>query len=169
MAPIVAALKGLPDADLGAIAHYIASLDPARPDASEAAAMREARAAAASTRARELSPAGARLYEGACAVCHEPGAGAPTFGVRPSLAVASAMASARPDNLIRTILEGARSALSRDLGAMPAFAPVFDNQQVAALARYLRARFASEAAPWPTLVDETARIRASLALEAGRY
>jgi nicotinate dehydrogenase subunit B len=170
MAPIVVALKGLPDADLRAMAHYLVSRDPAsETDAAQAVATREARAAAASPSAREQSPAGARLYEGACAVCHEQGAGPPTFGVRPSLAVASALTSARPDNLIRTILEGAHSALSRDLGAMPAFAEAFDDSQIAALAQYLRARFASEAAPWQGLSSDAARIRAALASEPGGY
>ena len=162
MAPIVAALKGLPDADLKAMAHYLTSLDPARPgeaEAAQAAAMREARAVAASALARERNPAGARLYEGACAVCHEQGAGPPTFGVRPSLAVSSAVASTRPDNLIRSVLEGARSALSRDLGAMPAFKGAFDDSQIAALANYLRARFAAEAPPWQDLAGEAARVR----------
>ena len=87
--------------------------------------------------------------------------------MRPSLALSSGLASARPDNLIRKVLEGAHSALSRDLGAMPAFADVFDDAQVAALARYLRARFASDAPPWPALEPDTARIRA--ALDANRY
>ena len=172
MAPIVAALRGLPDADLQAIAAYLVSLDPKRPgehEAAQAAEMRETRAAAASSDARVQYPAGARLYEGACAVCHEPGVGPPTFGVRPSLAVSSALASERPDNLIRTVLEGAHSALSRDLGAMPAFAEAFDDSQIAALTRYLRARFASEAPAWRDPGAEAARIRATLAAERGGY
>jgi nicotinate dehydrogenase subunit B len=52
---------------------------------------------------------------------------------------------------------------------MPAFAEAFDDSQVAALAQYLRARFASEAAPWPGLSSEAARIRAALASEPGGY
>jgi len=172
MAPIVAALKGLPDKDIRAIAHYLVSLDPAHPgetEAAQAAAMREAQAAAVAPLARAQNPAGARLFEGACAVCHEQGAGPPMFGVRPSLAVSSALASARPDNLIRTVLEGAHSALSRDLGAMPAFAEALDDAQIAALSQYLRARFAADAPPWPKLSEEAARIRAVLAREPGGF
>ena len=160
MAPIVAALKGLPDEDLRAIAHYLNALAPAdEADAVQAVAQREARAAAPPARLRE--PAGARLYEGACAVCHEPGVGPPMFGVRPSLALSSALSSNQPNNLIRVVLEGAHSPLARDLGAMPAFASAFDDAQVAALARYLRARFASDAAPWADLTAQAARLRAN--------
>jgi nicotinate dehydrogenase subunit B len=169
MAPIVAAMKGLPDEDIRAIADYLISLDPPRPGEPDAAAMREAQAAADAPRARQQYSAGARLYEGACAVCHEQGAGPPMFGVRPSLAVSSALSSGRPDNLIRTVLEGAHSALSRDLGAMPAFADALDDSQIAALTNYLRARFASQAPAWRDLAGEAARIRAALASERGGY
>lgn len=162
MAPIVAGLKGLPDDDLRAMAHYLAALDPDRP--SEVAvdavvATREARAVGAAASARTVSKIGARLYEGACAVCHEQASGPPMFGVRPSLAVLSALTSDLPDNLVRTILEGARSSLSRDLGAMPAFADHLDDAQVVELVRYLRARFASEAGPWEDLPATVARVR----------
>lgn len=166
MAPIVAGMKGLPDADLQAMAHYLTSLDPARASeaqAAQAAALREVRAAQVAPSARAQSPAGARLYEGACAVCHEQGVGPPTFGVRPSLALSAALASKRPDNMLRVILEGAHSPLARDLGAMPAFAEAFDDSQIAALAKYLRARFAPEAPPWGDLMGDAARLRAALA------
>lgn len=164
MAPIVAGLKGLGDDDLRAMAHYLGTLDPNRPsDAAVEAivAEREARAAAAAS--RPVSVMGARLFEGACAVCHEQGRGAPMFGERPSLALVTALASERPDTLVRTILEGARSSLSRDLGAMPAFADHFDDAQVVELVRYLRGRFAADARPWGDLAAAVARVRRGLA------
>ena len=46
------------------------------------------------TRIVAASSAGARLYQGACAVCHEVG-GPPLFGSRPSLALNSNLHSAR--------------------------------------------------------------------------
>lgn len=170
MAPIVAGLRGLPDEDVRAMAHYVASLDPATPDpaaVATAVADREARATAAAPTARLLTPRGARLWDGACAVCHEQGSGPPMFGERPSLALVSALASERPDNLVRTILEGARSTLSRRVGAMPAFADHYDDAQVVELVRYLRARFAADRPAWGGLETTVARIRSSLARSGG--
>ena len=54
---------------------------------------------------RRRSSVGARIYQGACAVCHEVG-GAPLFGSRPSLALNSNLHSAVPDNLMQVILHG---------------------------------------------------------------
>ena len=72
------------------------------------------------TRTSAASSVGARLYQGACAVCHEVG-GAPLFGSRPSLALNSNLHSAVPDNLIQVILHGIAAPAATDLGYMPAF------------------------------------------------
>ena len=88
---------------------------------------------------------GARLYQGACAVCHEVG-GAPLFGSRPSLALNSNLHSAVPDNLIQVILHGIAKPVSSDLGYMPAFKDSLTDGQVAELASYLRQQFAPDQA-----------------------
>ena len=59
------------------------------------------------------SSPGARLYQGACAVCHEVG-GAPLFGSRPSLALNSNLHSAVPDNLIQPAAEMVLAPLRED-------------------------------------------------------
>ena len=99
------------------------------------------------TRAVSASSAGARLYEGACAVCHEVG-GAPLFGTRPSLALNSNLHSAVPDNLIQVILHGIAAPASSDLGYMPAFKDSFNDQQIAELVSWLRRQFAPDKPPW---------------------
>src|SRR6201991_5327102 len=99
------------------------------------------------SRAVSASPAGARLYEGACAVCHEVG-GAPLFGSRPSLALNSNLHSAVPDNLIQIILHGIASPASSDLGYMPGFKDSMTNDQIAGLVSYLRQQFAPDRPPW---------------------
>ena len=90
---------------------------------------------------------GARLYEGACAVCHQVG-GAPLFGSRPSLALNSNLHSAVPDNLIQVILHGVTSPVSSDLGYMPGFKDSLSTDQVAELLSYLRQQFAPGKPPW---------------------
>jgi nicotinate dehydrogenase subunit B len=93
------------------------------------------------------SPIGARLYEGACAVCHAVG-GPPLFGSRPSLALNSNLHSAVPDNLIQVILHGIASPVTSDLGYMPAFKDSMTDAQLAELVTYLRRQFAPEKPAW---------------------
>jgi nicotinate dehydrogenase subunit B len=93
------------------------------------------------------SPTGARLYQGACAVCHQVG-GAPLFGSRPSLALNSNLHSAVPDNLIQVILHGIASPVSSDLGYMPAFKDSMTDDQLTELVSYLRQQFAPNQPAW---------------------
>ena len=100
-----------------------------------------------STRTLAASTVGARLYQGACAVCHEVG-GAPLFGSRPSLALNSNLHSASPDNLIQVILHGIAAPASSDLGYMPAFRDSMSDDQLTELVTYLRRQFAPEKPGW---------------------
>jgi nicotinate dehydrogenase subunit B len=93
------------------------------------------------------SPAGARLYEGACAVCHAVG-GPALFGSRPSLALNSNLHSASPDNLIQVILHGITAPVSSDLGYMPPFKDSMNDDQLTELVTFLRRQFAPERPVW---------------------
>jgi nicotinate dehydrogenase subunit B len=158
MAPVVKELAALPDQDIRAMAVYLASFN-------EHAIGKTAQDALAaklenSTRNRVISasPMGARLYEGACAVCHAVG-GAPQFGSRPSLALNSNLHSAVPDNLIQVILHGIASPVSSDLGYMPGFEDSMSNDQIAELLSYLRRQFAPDKPPWTGLHAAVNRAR----------
>jgi nicotinate dehydrogenase subunit B len=153
MGPVVAELTAVPDADVRAMAVYLASFASAV-QPGEAAARIEAR-----TAPRVVDGLGARLYDGACAVCHQPGRGSALFGVRPSLALNSNLHAATPDSLIRVILEGIENPALPTLGAMPAFGRTFDNAQVTALVRYLRAQFAPDRPAWEDVEQSVTRLR----------
>jgi nicotinate dehydrogenase subunit B len=158
MAPVVAGLRPLPDSDIRAMARYLVSLAPAPPAADSGLKTRLEQAA----KARASSPAtfvGARIYDGACAVCHEPGQGLDMFGVKPSLALNSAIHAGKPDTVLRVILDGARPEGLRELGAMPAFRHHLDDAQIADLVAYLRARFAPDKPPWTGLWEASAGLR----------
>jgi nicotinate dehydrogenase subunit B len=160
MASVVAQLRDVPDDDLRAMAHYLASLAPAAPPAlDELARKAEAEADRAAASAANLSPGGKRFYDGACKGCHESGNDAWLFGIRPSLAVNSTMHATRPDNLIRVVLQGIDGHANPELGFMPGFAGSMDDGQAADLLRYLRARFAPDRAPWRDLEGYVGRIR----------
>ncbi len=156
MAEVVAELGHLPDADIRAMAHYLAALNPAAPSPAQEAA----RAAETEARSRAvlLDGPSARLYAGACAACHE-GAAPEMHGLRPSLALNTGLHGARPDNLIRAILNGIATPLAGEHGAMPAYRDSLDNRQVADLAAYLRARFAPDKGAWPEVEATVARVR----------
>lgn len=158
MAPIVRDLASAPDSDIRAMAVYLASFNdktitPATQE--ELATRLETQTGA---RALSASSLGARIYAGACAVCHQVG-GPPLFGSRPSLALNSNLHSATPDNLIQVILHGIDTPVSSDLGYMPAFRDSLNDDQVAELVSYLRQQFAPGKAPWTDVARTVTRIR----------
>jgi nicotinate dehydrogenase subunit B len=158
MGPVVAHLAALPDGDIAAMAHYIATVGagpspvPERAQATvlEAAAWHDLRADPSE---------GARLFQGACAACHHPGDGPAVLGVNVPLSVNSSLHSARPDNLVRVILDGIAEPARPDLGHMPGFADSLNDRQVAELARFLRSRFAPDKPAWQSLPDTVSRLR----------
>jgi nicotinate dehydrogenase subunit B len=158
MAPVVKELAALPDADIRAMAVYLGSFNESaigKTDQEELAAKLET---STRTRAVSASAVGARLYEGACAVCHQVG-GAPLFGARPSLALNSNLHSAVPDNLIQVILHGIAAPASSDLGYMPGFKDSFNDRQVAELVSYLRQQFAPDKPAWTGVDAAVGRAR----------
>jgi nicotinate dehydrogenase subunit B len=157
MAPVVKELTTLPDSDIRAMAVYLASFNETSMDPAAQQALAAKLEASTGTRAA-ASSVGARLYQGACAVCHEVG-GAPLFGSRPSLALNSNLHSAVPDNLIQLILHGIAKPAATDLGYMPAFKDSLTDSQVAELAVYLRRQFAPDKPAWTGIQAAVGRIR----------
>jgi nicotinate dehydrogenase subunit B len=158
MAAVVRELTALPDEDIAAMAVYLASFNPRPAGLPDDAALAAELEAATLTREPAASPVGARLYQGACAVCHEVG-GPPLFGSRPSLSLNSNVHSAVPDNLIQIILHGVGSPVSSDLGYMPGFKDSLSDDQVSELLAYLRRQFAPDKPPWTALDATVRRIR----------
>ena len=159
MAPVVKELAALPDQDIRAMAVYLASFNEAadRPAHDALAAKLEA-----STAVTTAASAGGRIYQGACAVCHEVG-GPPLFGSRPSLALNSNLHSDVPDNLIQVILHGIAKPAATDLGYMPAFKDSMSDSQVAELVGFLRRQFAPARPAWADVAATVGRIRQTIA------
>jgi len=159
MAEVVRELAQVPDADVRAMATYLASFNPA-PAAEPQAAAQQVVDTAARTQGQLLGPA-QRMFDSACASCHHDGDGPTLLGVNTPLALNSNLTSARPDNLLRTILDGVREPASQGIGFMPAFREALDDRQIAELAGYMRARFAPQEPAWPDLQAQVARVRAA--------
>jgi nicotinate dehydrogenase subunit B len=162
MAPVVKELAALPDQDIRAMAVYLASFNTNAIDRTAQDTLAAKFETSTGARAILASATGARLYEGACAVCHAVG-GAPLFGSRPSLALNSNLHSAIPDNLIQIILHGIASPVSSDLGYMPGFKDSMSNDQVAELVSYLRQQFAPDKTPWTDVGGAVERLRQAAA------
>ena len=158
MAPVVKQLAALPNSDIRAMAVYLGSFNEAAIDKPAHEALAARLEASTGTRTSVVPGIGARLYQGACAVCHEVG-GAPLFGSRPSLALNSNLHSTVPDNLIQVILHGIAAPAASDLGYMPAFKGSLTDGQVAELAAYLRRQFAPDKPAWPDIPAAVGRIR----------
>jgi len=158
MAPVVTDLASLPDQDIRAMAVYLASFN----DTAIEIHAQQARATQleAETRVAVAGSPGARLYLGACAVCHEVG-GLPLFGSRPSLALNSNLHGTNPDNLIQVILHGINTPAFSDLGYMPGFKDSLNDAQVAELVSFLRGQFAPDKPAWRDVNATVARVRAS--------
>jgi nicotinate dehydrogenase subunit B len=156
MAPVVKELTALPDNDIRAIAIYLASFNEEAVDTS--AQQTRATRLETATKVTYAPSFGARLYQGACAVCHEVG-GLPLFGSRPSLALNSNLHSTQPDNLIQVILHGIAKPVSSDLGYMPAFKDSMSDAQIAELVSFLRKQFAPDKPAWTAVSSAVSRVR----------
>lgn len=166
MLDVVASLGRAPEDDVRAIATYIEST------LGESGKVREARAAAARERAQAGTlglPADARgdatlelghaVYVNACASCHEAGRTLSSAGAMP-LPLAIAVHNPQPANLLNIVLDGI-APLEGERGRwMPAFSGALTDDQLVALAAFLR-RAAANEPPWPDLPGAVRKARSS--------
>ncbi len=124
------------------MAVYLSSMNPAAGGTDASAVI--AASDAATRQAAIAEPVGARIFEGACASCH---AGDKAI---PHLALNSNLHAVRPNNVVEAIRSGVPAPVGQpeDAMAMPGFGKTLDDQAMADLVRYLRARFAPNAEPW---------------------
>ena len=159
MAGVVQQLAQLPEADLAAIAHCLVALQGPAPAAAPSAAALVQRAAAPR---RACCPAQPRACSRALAAPATMTAMAPALlGLNQALALNPNLHSARPDNLLRTILDGIWQPAFPEIGHMPAVRDALDDAQIAELAAWMRQRYAPGQAPWAHLAAQVARLRAA--------
>ena len=148
MGPVTHDLSQVPDADVHAIATYIASQMGRRPGAAPVDQP---------DRALKAHPVGATLFAGACSSCH--GTGAPMLQQgRPDLSLVSVLQEDDPADTIRIILQGMKPPVGDKGPTMPPFADNLTTHQVAEIAAYLRSRFSQRPA-WPLLEPAVADAR----------
>ncbi|WP_017349495.1 c-type cytochrome [Pantoea sp. A4] len=139
----------LTDADLNAIAVYLKSVKPSATQ----------KPTALTTANSEQMKSGENLYSVNCTACHNSdGKGIPNLAA--SLANNPGLQAEDPSSIITTVLQGGRGAVTvgnPTSGAMPAFAWKLSDDQVAAVATYLRNSWGN-AAPAVT-AEEVAKTR----------
>lgn len=155
MAPVVEQLKQLPDGDIRAMAVYLESLNHPMPS-DQMVLRRDAIVEATSSDMHLATSPAARLFEGACSVCHESGRRSGIFNPGPPLGLNTNLHLDRPDNFLQVVLHGIEHSVH---GAMPGFSNALDDQQVVDIARHARSRFAPDKAPWTNLEESVRRIR----------
>ncbi|MGE5522259.1 MAG: c-type cytochrome [Rhodospirillaceae bacterium] len=162
MAPVVHNLSNVPESEVRAIAAYIASYT------TQAPADRQKRGEELATRAGSGTPlptaqgsndTGAQIYRGACSVCHDAPRDPTTSGAALNLALSTAVAAPTPRNLINFILYG----IAPEEGArgrwMPGFAGALTDDQIVALANYLRQTAVAGAQPWQDVGEEVKKAK----------
>ncbi len=162
MALVVQELANLPEADVQAMAAYLASFN-AQPQADGSATVALADAAVARSRASAagIRDASQRLFDSACGACHHDGDGPQLLGLNLALALNSNLHSDRPDNVVRLILDGIRTSPSPQVAFMPAFRDSLDDRQIAGLVSHMRRRFAPDKPGWDDVEATVARLRRS--------
>ena len=153
MAPVAHSLSLVPPEDTKAMATYLMSLQAA----AEPAPQPRPTISPGSADTAHIRQ-GATLFAGACAGCHGDAAPMMATGARPPLNLSTAVAGARPDNLIQIVMNGVPWTQSRSTTFMPAFAASLNDKQIASIAAYVRADIGKRA-PWPELDRRVTEIR----------
>ena len=135
------------DGDVHAIAVYLKSLPPGPPEP------------AASPPPEADMQTGAAIYAHQCIACHEAdGSGAPR--IYPPLPGNVLLQSADPLSTLRIILDGAQTMTTPrapNSGSMPGYAKQLSDEEIAAVATYIRNSWGN-AAP-PVTADQVAKAR----------
>jgi mono/diheme cytochrome c family protein len=151
MAQVVANLSAVPESDVRAIATYMAGVFGAPPDRKRGADDVLAQVKSPSAQALTSNAAGAAIYAAACATCHETGRPLPYGGV--NLALSTTISAPDARNAANIVLSGIRPVEGERSPIMPGFAGSMNDDQIAALLNYMRARFSDKPA-W-TGVEKT--------------
>ena len=152
MGPVTYNLARAAPADVRALATYYAWQMRGAPATRTEPSLPDRRALAS-----RRHPDGARLYEGACAVCHEPGAAMMVAG-RPALPLGTPLHEDNPRDTIQIILKGLHPPVAPRGPYMPAFADALDDPQVAEIVGYLKMRHGTGPA-WTDVEKDVAKAR----------
>ena len=143
MAPVSQNLSSVPDADVKAIASYVASVIGKRGEPSEKTSAQET----------PSNDAGAAIYAASCASCHDGARPLPFGGVK--LTLSTAVTGEAATNLINVILDGLHPPEGTVGAIMPGFSSTLTDGQLESLVAYIRSNLGAKP-PW-TGVESSVR------------
>jgi mono/diheme cytochrome c family protein len=182
MVDVVRNLARVPEADVRAIAVYMADLmrrpmREANPndernafaELQESAAVPGTGRDAVTTRSSGAAAfdTGATVFEGACATCHYSGSGLQSTKPVP-LALTTSVNAPDPRNLIHIVQNGLWPASGERGAMMPGFAAELTDDQLVAVVSYVRERFSRQPA-WHDVVAQVQAIRAAGLSQGANY
>jgi mono/diheme cytochrome c family protein len=168
MAEVTGNLGALPEADVIAMAAYVASAmgEPTAERRRQGEALLQQVAAgpgamvpAADSQTAPAAPAedrGAAIYASTCAPCHDGGRPLPYGGL--NFALSTAVQAPNPQNIINVTLFGLPAADGEASSVMPGFTGVLSDRDMADLLGYMRERF-SDQPEWTELAELARRTR----------
>ena len=137
---IEASLNHFTKSDVRAIVAYLRSVPPVATAGFPARHNEPAPAAPKLGVAADVDPHGKRIFEGACAACHD-WTGAGTLTPYAALTGAGAINDPSAVNVVQAVLNGMQRPILGTTVVMPAFGEAFSDAEVAAVANYVTARF----------------------------
>ena len=149
MAAVAANLSSVPDADLKAIATYVAAVMGKR-------ALPLEKRALESTSSNDT---GAAIYAATCASCHDGTRPLPFGGVK--LMLSTAVTGENATNLVNVILEGLRPPEGTTGAIMPGFSSTLTDGQLESLVAYIRSNLGAQP-PWTGVENSVREARSRL-------
>jgi mono/diheme cytochrome c family protein len=149
MAAVAANLSSVPDADLKAIATYVAAVMGKR------ALPLEKR----SLDGTQSNDTGAAIYAATCASCHDGTRPLPFGGVK--LMLSTAVTGESASNLVNVILEGLHPPEGTPGAIMPGFSSTLTDGQLESLVAYIRSNLGAQP-PWTELENSVREARSRL-------
>jgi mono/diheme cytochrome c family protein len=143
MAPVSQNLSAVPDADVKAIAAYVASV----------MAKRQAPPSKSPGPEEPSNDTGAAIYAVACANCHDGSRPLPFGGVK--LTLSTAVTGESATNLVNVVLDGLHPPEGSSGAIMPGFSSALTDGQLESLVAYIRSNLGARP-PW-TGVERTVR------------
>jgi len=147
----------LEDADVNAVAAYIASGNGAADRKADVGQIVGDAIARSRYDASQAGDHGASLYTSACAACHYNPTSGPQLA-RPELGLKSSVSAPDPTNLVQVILHGISVKDGLPGAMMPAFGAGLSDDDVAAIANYLR-KSRTSLPPWTDVPGVVAKVR----------
>ncbi|HEX3364507.1 cytochrome c [Phenylobacterium sp.] len=136
-------LSHLTPSDIAALVVYLRSIPPVATPDQPPPALRSAPAVAKQGLAIDYDPKGKRIFEGACVSCHSWN-GQGSLNEWATLTGGRAVNDPTATNVAQVVISGANRRTAGGLTFMPAFGHAYTDDEIAAVANYVTARFGAK-------------------------